>query len=437
MLDVTLPYEPEIEVSVLGSILLDPKCMEDVADIFHPSLFFLPKHRAIAKAVWRIWNEKPESLSYEAVALSQEVKKAGVSITEITDMVTSVVTTANVRVAVEKLALVFSKREAMRTGYELLKIHELHDETKLRDVISRLEARLAKIGEATTPSTTTATAKELSLAMLEELDSIGKNSREGVTGLPTGLTEVNKLTRGLHPQELVIVAGRPGMGKTAFMLHLAQHQARLGKSVLVFSLEMSAKMLLWRLVSREAQIPLHHILSGRLNAAEYGAVVDGLNKVSKLPIVIDDAGGMTVSQIRTKARQVRREHGLDVVYIDYLGLIHGRGENRQQEVARNVQGIKELAKELNVPIVLLAQLNRSVEQRQDKRPQLADLRESGEIEQAADKVLFLYRPDYYSDDPKGYGEAEVIVAKHRNGPIGTARVYADMRFNLFGDLAKR
>ena len=271
------------------------------------------------------------------------------------------------------------------------------------------------------------------------LDKITKlyENKAGLTGLPTGFRDLDRMTSGLQPSDLILVAARPSMGKTAFTLNIAQNVGvRQHKTVAFFSLEMSQEQLVQRLLCQIAHIDSQKLRTGQLNSdEEWTRLTDACDKLYESPIYIDDTPGISVAEMRSKARRLKSEHGLDLIIVDYLQLMQGRNaESRQQEISEISRSLKALARELKVPLIALSQLSRSVESRQDKRPMLSDLRESGALEQDADIVSFLYREDYYDKETENQHITEVILAKHRNGPVGSVKLYFKNEFTLFLNL---
>jgi replicative DNA helicase len=272
---------------------------------------------------------------------------------------------------------------------------------------------------------------------LDEIESVG--AQGGVmTGIPTGFTDLDRILNGLHPGQLIVVAGRPGLGKSAVSLDFARNAAiRHSVASAIFSLEMSKIEIVMRLLSAEARVPLHVLRSGQLSDDDWTKLARRMGEISEAPLFIDDTPNMNLMEIRAKARRLRQRHDLRLVVVDYLQLMSSpkRVESRQQEVAELSRGLKLLAKEIECPVIAVSQLNRGPEQRTDKRPQLSDLRESGSIEQDADVVLLLHRDDYYDKESPRAGEADFIVAKHRNGPTDTVTVAAQLHFSRFVDMA--
>ena len=279
--------------------------------------------------------------------------------------------------------------------------------------------------------------------VLNALDKIEKASRAkgNVTGIPTGFIDLDYKLSGLQPSDLVLVAARPSMGKTAFVLNIAQHVAfRQNKCVAIFSLEMSKEQLVNRLFALEAHVDAQLIRSGNLKDTDWEKLIEGAGIIGKSDLIIDDTSGISVSELRSKCRKYKMERGLDLIIIDYLQLMSGstvrRNESRQQEISEISRALKGIARELDVPVIALSQLSRAVEQRPNKRPMLSDLRESGAIEQDADVVMFIYRDDYYNPDTKDKNIAEIIIGKQRNGPIGTVRLAWIPQYTRFGNEAR-
>lgn len=433
-----LPSDRDLERYVLGCVLYDPRCLDEIQDLFNPKYFFDPKHMALASAIVRLWRQDPKSITLETLAVEPEVRKANVLVSEMTEYAASIPSVHGVRHAAEKLRDIAVRREAVKLGQELMGLAEVYDREEMRRGLAKALAALNRMSEITTRQDTLMEAREVALEFIDILDKIDAAKRKGVTGIPSGFTDLDAITLGFQPTDLIIMAARPSMGKTALMLHMALNIAFKGYVPVTFSLEMSRSQLMFRVVSNLANIDLQRLRGGKITGEERMRINTVLSQLSQTGFTIDDQASMTVEEIRAKARKVKRERGLDIIFIDYLGFIHGDPRlSRYEQISQNVRELKEIAKDLNVPVVCLAQLNRAVEHRQDKRPMLSDLRESGEIEQTADVVLFLYREDYY--EPKGESKVivEVDVAKHRNGPVGKVQLLFDKSCGRFMDVAKR
>ncbi len=282
--------------------------------------------------------------------------------------------------------------------------------------------------------------KKLTKDAIERIFSMSAGEGDGITGVPTGFTQLDQLLSGLQPSDLVIVAARPSMGKTAFALSVAREASRRGKAVGIFSLEMSAQQLVLRLISAEAAVGLQALRSGRLSNAEMHEIVTRVDSLMNAQIYIDDSAGLSPVEFRAKCRRMKMEHKIDLVMVDYLQLMHApKAESREREISVISHTLKAVAKELNIPVIALSQLNRTLEARADKRPMLSDLRESGSIEQDADVVMFIHRPEYYKitafeDGRSTENIAEIIVGKQRNGPTGDIRLFYQKELAAFHDL---
>ena len=281
--------------------------------------------------------------------------------------------------------------------------------------------------------------RQVALNVLEKIEIASKNPGT-VTGIPTGFIDLDYKTSGMQPSDLVLIAARPSMGKTAFVLNLVDHVAvRRGQPCMVFSLEMSKEQLVNRMLSMESNVDSQKLRTGNLTDADWDAVVEGIGIIGNSKLMIDDTPGISITELRSKCRKMKLEYGLSMIIIDYLQLMSGSGrtsDNRQQEISEISRSLKALAREMNAPVLALSQLSRACETRQDHRPMLSDLRESGAIEQDADVVMFLYRDDYYNKDTETPNIAEVIIAKQRNGPIGTINLLWQPEYTKFVNLAR-
>jgi replicative DNA helicase len=438
-----LPHSEAAERSLLGAVLVDNDQFERAQEILSHGAFYAPRHQKIFRALERLVES---GTALDVVTLKAELERAG-QLEEIggpaylAELIQGVPRSANVahyaRIVREKDVL----RELIRRTQAILQsalagrgpLDELLDEAE-RAILQVAEERLRT---GFVPLRVTA---EESLKAIEELT----RRRELITGVATGYPELDEMTAGLQPGDLVILAARPAMGKTSLALNIASHAALThGKTVGVFSLEMSHRQLFFRLLSGEGQVDAHRLRTGRVDREQWQRIIRVFARLTAAPIFLDDTPGVGVMEMRAKTRRLRREHGLDLLVVDYLQLMRGRGrhENRQQEISEISRSLKELAKELNVPLLALSQLSRAPEQRGgDRRPQLSDLRESGAIEQDADVVMFLFREEVYKrDDPDLQGKAELILAKQRNGPTGIVRLHFIRDFTrfvnpAFGDL---
>ncbi|GAA5346708.1 replicative DNA helicase [Planifilum fimeticola] len=426
------PHNLEAEQAVLGAILMDPHALTLVAERLRPDDFYRQGHQRLFQAMLNV-AERGEPV--DLVTVSEELQKTkqleevgGVSyLTELADSVpTSAHADHYARIVEEKAIL----RRLIRTATQIATsgytggddVAEIIDdaERKILDISQR------RIRKAFLP------IRDILMDTYERIEQMHENQGE-LTGIPTGFPDLDRMTSGLQRSDLIILAARPSMGKTAFALNLAQNVAlHAGETVAIFNMEMPAIQLVQRMLSAEGNIDAQVFRTGNLGEEDWEKLTMAIGTLAEVPIFIDDTPGLTVFDIRAKLRRLQAEHGLGLVVIDYLQLIRGRGgESRQQEISEISRSLKLLARELNVPVIALSQLSRAVEQRQDKRPMLSDLRESGSIEQDADIVAFLYRDDYYDEESERKNIMEVIIGKHRNGPVGKVELLFLKNYNKF------
>lgn len=416
-----LPHDLVAERAVLGAILMRPDVLFDVAPLITPPDFFRDAHRRIFRHLLAMCEAKIgiDGLTLrDALQRSNELEavEGPAYIFSLTDGVPHSVNAAEyARIVREKSALrqlAFASNKALAEAYS--------GELPAADVLERAQSALFEIaGRQVTGGFID--MHELMPATLEEIERLVADKRH-VTGVATGFTDLDHMTRGLQPGDLVVVAGRPSMGKTAFAVNVAQHAAiRGGHQAAVFSLEMSRKSLGLRLIASEARIDHHRLLSGHVVPDAWSSISSAIDRLSDAGLHIDDASGATIFDIRAKARRLKASRGLDLIVIDYLQLMSGaqRAENKNLEVAAITKGLKAIARDLDIPVVLLSQLSRDTEKRGNHRPILADLRDSGAIEQDADVVIFIHREEKYAPTAENRGTAEAILAKQRNGPTGT------------------
>ncbi len=433
------PQSREAEISVLGGLLLDNAVFDQIADVLESDDFHWPAHGIIFRAIRDLSsNGQPADLVTlnERLAQTGELETVG-GASFLASLVDAVPTAANApyhaRIVREKSVLRQLIREATSIasmGYE--------GSDDIQSLVNEAESRIFRIGEQGIRKVMQP-IKGIIKETLHEIEEL-YSKPEHVTGLPTGFQYVDELTSGLQASDLIIVAGRPSMGKTSFALNIAQHVAvEYGKTVAIFSLEMASNQLVQRMLCSEARIDSKRVRTGHLRRDDFGTLVLACGRLSEAPIYIDDSGSATVLEIRAKARRLKRERGdLSLVVVDYLQLMHGHQEtdNRTQEVSDISRGLKALAKELKVPVMALSQLSRAVEQRGgSRRPVLADLRESGAIEQDADLVAFIYRDEVYDDHSPDKGKAEILIRKHRNGPQGMVKLAFFGEYTRFENLA--
>ena len=434
------PASVEAEQAVLGAMLLKPEAVTTAAEELSADDFYRETHRLIYEAMMEL---KDRTEPVDLVTLTEQLKKADKlakigGIPALSLIANSVPTAANVhyhaRIVHEKAqlrSLISAATEIAGAAYE--------SADEVEDIMDNAEKRILAVSSGKR-SKDFVPLQEILLDTLEQIDA-RYNNKGSLTGLPTGFTELDHLTAGLQKSDLILVAARPSMGKTAFTLNIAAHVVlRAREPVAFFSLEMSKEQLVQRLLCSEGRIDSQRLRVGELEEKEWGDLIDTANRLSAAPLYIDDTPSITVMELRSKARRLKAEHGLSLIVIDYLQLMQGRasknGDNRQQEISEISRSLKALARELNVPVIALSQLSRSVESRQVKRPMLSDLRESGSLEQDADIVMFLYREDYYDPETENKNITEVIIAKHRNGPVDTVDLTFLKQFTKFGNLSR-
>lgn len=438
MLERVPPQNIDAEQSVLGAILLDREAIYKAMKVLRPEDFYRESHKLIYETMLLL-NESgsPVDLITVSEQLRQqgELEKAG-GVAFIASLAEVVPTAANV----EYYARIVEEKSLLRTlihvttriagmGYE-----EGEEPEKL---IAEAERMIMELGSRKV-ATAFHAIKDILLDTFTHLEFL-YNNKGGVTGVPTSFDDMDRICCGLQPSDFIILAGRPSMGKTALGLNIGYNAAlRHNVPTAVFSLEMSKEQLVQRILCAEAKVDQHRLRTGTLEEEDWHNLHETAGKLARAPVYIDDTAAITVRQVRAKARQLQSEKGLGLIVIDYLQLMQGsrRSENRQQEISEISRSLKGLAKELNIPVMALAQLSRSVEQRPNKRPIMSDLRESGSLEQDADLVMFIYRDEYYNPDSEKKGIAEIIISKHRNGPTGTVELGFLKEFTKFVPLLK-
>jgi replicative DNA helicase len=438
------PQATPLEEAVLGALMLDKEALPIVLDILRAESFYLEAHQLIYKAMLRLF-EKSQPI--DLLTVTESLKKGGdleavggpYYLVELTNKVASA---ANIEYHARIIAQKYVQRELISVSTKIIR-DAYEDTTDVFNLLDDAEQGLFAIAQQNM-SRGFESMSSLAAKAQKQIEELRKKE-DGLTGVPTGFTELDRLTSGFQPSDLIILAARPGMGKTALVLSLARNAAaEFGKPVAMFSLEMSALQLAQRVIAMEAEISGSKMRNGQLEDYEWEQLNAALERVSEIPIYIDDTPGINIFELRAKARRLKMQHDIQIIIIDYLQLMSGGGDNqrgnREQEVSAISRALKGLAKELSVPIIALSQLSRAVEVRGgSKRPQLSDLRESGSIEQDADIVAFIYRPEYYGidEDEEGQslkGTAEVIVAKHRHGALKTVRLRFIDEFARFSDL---
>ena len=400
------PHSIEAEQSVVGAILMDRDAITVAAEIICGDDFYQKAYGVIFDSVVELFNEgKPVDLITLQNRLREKAVPEEISSLEfVRDLVTAVPTSANVKYYAE----IVSEKATLR---RLIKMNEaIADECyqgqePLEAILERTEKQVFELVQNRGGNGEYVPIKQVVLNALEKIEKASK-SKGTVTGIPTGFIDLDYKTSGLQPSDLILVAARPSMGKTAFVLNIAQHVAfKQNRTVAIFSLEMSKEQLVNRLFSLESYVDAQLLRTGNLKDSDWEKLIEGAGTIGRSNLIIDDTPGISISEMRSKCRKYKMEHNLELIIIDYLQLMSG--------------SVGALARELSVPVIALSQLSRAVEQRPDHRPMLSDLRESGAIEQDADVVMFIYRDDYYNKDTEHVNEAEIIIAKQRNGPIGT------------------
>jgi replicative DNA helicase len=440
LIDRIPPQNLEAEQAVLGGMLIEREAISKVAEFLQAQDFYREAHRLIYSAMQDLFNKnEPVDLVTvtEYLRKSDKLENAG-GIAYITSLANSVPTAANIiyhgKIVEEKSLLrqlINSATNIAGMGYEASEeVANILD--KAEKMILEVSGR--KIGGDFTP------IKSIIFDAFGKIEQLYA-SKGGITGLASGFKDLDRLTSGLQASDLILIAARPSMGKTAFTLNIASHVAiREKQAVAFFSLEMSKEQLVQRMLCAEASIDSQRLRIGELEDRDWSKLISAADRLSSAPIFIDDTPGITVMEMRSKARRLKIEHDLKLIIIDYLQLMQGSGskggENRQQEISEISRSLKALAREINVPVIALSQLSRSVESRQVKKPMLSDLRESGSLEQDADIVAFLYREDYYNPDTENKNITEVIIAKHRNGPVDTVQLFFHKQFTKFCDLSR-
>jgi len=428
------PHDLSAEVSVLGSILIDADAIIQVAEIIKSDDFYEPSHQMIYAAMMELF-EKRQPI--DAVTLSNQLKKAkqldtvGGSST-IAKLTNEVTTSSNVTHYANLVAEAAMRRNIISTAAELGEL-AFDESQEARDILDTTEQKIFQISQ-TQDRDAFVPIKDTLAESFERIDEMQRNPNS-MRGIPTGLADLDGILAGFGKSNLLILAARPGMGKTALSLNIAQHIAvNEKKKVAIFSLEMSKEELVDRLLVSQADIDAWRLKTGRLDQQDFMKLSDAMGVLADTHIFIDDKPGMTIFEMRTKARRLAMEHGLDFLVVDYLQLAHGRTmDNRVQEVAEISQGLKNIARELKIPVLALSQLSRAIESRGEKTPQLSDLRESGSIEQDADAVMFLYRKD---DDIRE--SVNLKIAKHRHGSVGDVDLYfRGDRMKFYGLETKR
>jgi replicative DNA helicase len=440
-LERPLPSSEEGERIILGAVLLDNALIAQVIEQLKTDDFYSPRHRRIFEAMTALFEA---ARVIDPILIGEELKKEGLlesigGIATITNLTYGLPHFSDLRDYIKVVKDKSILRNLIRVCNEVTS-EALSEEDDAENILDHAERRIFALADEKTRQGFSAIAP-IAEEVIRKVEEYAKRETHALTGLATGFRELDEKTSGLQRNDLIIVAARPSMGKTALCLTMAQNAAIQEKAVVaIFSLEMSKEQLVMRMLSSESKVDAHRFRTGYLTRDEWGRLAEGIQTLSDTKIFIDDSPGISVLQMRAKARRLKAEQkSLDLIMVDYLQLMSGskRTESRQQEVSQISRELKSLAKELNVPVVALSQLSRAPEARNPPRPMMSDLRESGSIEQDADVVAFIYREDYYKPDDENAGIAEIILAKQRNGPIGTVKLAFLKEFtrfeNYFGD----
>ncbi|MFS0646044.1 replicative DNA helicase [Siminovitchia sp. 179-K 8D1 HS] len=440
LIDRTPPQNIEAEQAVIGAIFLEPSAIVLASEILVPEDFYRSAHQKIFDVMIEL-NESGKAVDLvtvsEKLAASNLLEDVG-GITYLSELSVSVPTAANIgyyaRIVEEKSLL----RRLIRTATDIATSGYTRED-EVEELLDEAEKNIMEVAQRKNASSFQ-NIKDILVRTYDNIEML-HNRKGEITGIPTGFSELDRMTAGFQRNDLIIVAARPSVGKTAFALNIAQNVGtKTDENVAIFSLEMGAEQLVMRMLCAEGNINAQNLRTGALTDEDWRKLTMAMGSLSNSGIYIDDTPGIRISEIRSKCRRLKQEHGLGMILIDYLQLIQGSGrskENRQQEVSEISRSLKALARELEVPVIALSQLSRGVEQRQDKRPIMSDIRESGSIEQDADIVAFLYREDYYDQESENKNIIEIIIAKQRNGPTGTVQLAFVKEYNKFVNLERR
>ena len=436
-----MPHSVEAEQSVVGAMLMDKDAILAASEIICGDDFYQNAYGVIFDSMVELFNEgKPVDL----ITLQERLKEKEVppeisSLEFVRDLVAAVPTSANVRYYAQIVSDKAVMRKLIKMNDELSNICYAGNEP-LESVLEKTEKSVFQLLQNRNAGEYVP-IRQVVMNALEKVEKASK-SKGTVTGIPTGFIDLDYKLSGLQPSDLVLVAARPSMGKTAFVLNIAQYVAfKKDKCTAIFSLEMSKEQLVNRLFSLESQVDAQALRTGNMKDSDWEKLIEAAGIIGQSNLIIDDTPSISISELRSKCRKYKMEHGLDLIIIDYLqlmsGSVGGRSESRQQEISDISRSLKALARELNVPVIALSQLSRAVEQRPDKRPMLSDLRESGAIEQDADVVMFIYRDEYYNKDSEYKKQAEIIIATQRNGPVGTVHLAWLGEYTKFANLSRQ
>ncbi len=435
----TPPQDVVAEQSVLGGMLLSKDAIADVVEVLRGNDFYRPAHELVYEAVLDLYGRGEPA---DAVTVAAELTKRGEinrvgGAAYLHTLISMVPTAANAGYYAEIVRERAVLRRLVEAGTKIVQMGYAADGGDADDIVDRAQAEIYSVTEKRT-SEDYLPLSAIMEGALDEIEAIGSRSGHMV-GVPTGFTDLDQLTNGLHPGQMIVVAARPAIGKSTLGLDISRSAAlKHGLASVIFSLEMGRNEITMRLLSAEARVPLHHMRSGTMSDDDWTRLARKIGEVESAPLFIDDSPNMSMMEIRAKARRLKQRHDLRLIVIDYLQLMQSgkRVESRQQEVSEFSRALKLLAKELEVPVIAISQLNRGPEQRTDKKPMMSDLRESGSIEQDADMVILLHREEVYERESPRAGEADFIVAKHRNGPTATITVAFQGHYSRFVDMAQ-
>ena len=433
------PQNAEAETAVLGSMLLDKEAIAKSIELLDENSFYSEANRNIFQAIVKLYDENE---GVDVVTIVEELKKRNIldkvgGSAHITELANSIPTAANI----EHYARIVQEKYMLRTLINAATsiVAESYDSSsRVEEILDKAEEVIFDITSAKKRGNAVAGIKDVVKESIDRIDKLYQR-KENITGVATGFHDLDIMTAGLQPSDLIIVAGRPSMGKSALATSMVEHAGITGKtSCALFSLEMSKEQLAQRMLCSIAHVNAHKVRTGFLSQSDWPKLVDAAQKLSEAPIFIDDTPSISALELRAKCRRLKAKHDIQMVIIDYLQLMRGsyRSESRQQEISEISRSIKALARELSIPIIAISQLSRAAEQREDHRPRLSDLRESGAIEQDADIVMLLFREEYYNPTEENTGVAEVIVAKQRNGPTGTIKMAFLKEYTKFSNLSR-
>lgn len=434
-----LPHSIEAEMSVIGSMIMDKEAITVASEIISGDDFYSKQYGVIFDAMVELNDaSKPvDPVTLQAKLIEKDVSPEVSSLEYLKEILDTVPSSANVKHYAQIVADKATARKLIRLNDEISNDCYAGKES-LEDILEETEKKVFQIVQNRNVGDYVPIDRVV-MNVMDKIESVYK-AKGTVTGIATRFADLDYKTAGMQPSDLILIAARPSMGKTAFVLNMAEHMAFWDKkTVAIFSLEMSKEQLVNRLFSLESKVDAQKIRTGNLTDADWKALIETAGEIGQSHLIIDDTPSISISELRSKCRKYKLEHGLDIVMIDYLQLMSGSGkssESRQQEISEISRSLKALARELNVPVIALSQLSRAVESRPDKRPMLSDLRESGAIEQDADVVMFIYRDEYYNKDSDRKGIAEIILAKQRNGPIGTVELGWVPELTRFRDLER-